>query len=79
MNPNPFLEEPNKLNLVPVGDRRKVIPNYLGTFNILIKKALARIKNIQLLNILYQSDYVILMTNYFLSKFTLNKYNVYMV
>lgn len=32
LNPNPFLEEPNKLNLVPVRDIWKVITNYLITF-----------------------------------------------
>lgn len=33
LNPNPFLEEPNKLNLVPVRDIWKVITNYLNVFN----------------------------------------------
>lgn len=33
LNPNPFLEEPNKLNLVPVRDRWQVIAHYLSTCN----------------------------------------------
>ena len=44
LNPNPFLEEPNKLNLVPVRDIWKVTTN-LSTFNFLTKATLLWIKN----------------------------------
>lgn len=41
LNPNPFLEEPNKLNLVPVGEIGKVTNNYLSAFPFLIKMTLS--------------------------------------
>lgn len=45
LNPNPFLEEPNKLNLVPVRDRWQVITYYLSTFNCCFNESKIPIAN----------------------------------